>query len=386
MYNFVQYLAAASPVARLASGGFVLKMSSEHPQRVIGRGSSLAPQNRFEALSREADYEQLADSDELLAPERRIATEFLPDNAATIIRENDSPDIPFRYSINPYRGCEHGCAYCYARPTHETLGLNAGIDFETKVLVKHDAVTLLRKELNHRRWQCEPIMMSGVTDCYQPAERRFQLTRGILEVLLEARQPVCMITKNSLILRDLDLICRLAEHQLISVAVSVTTLDAELARILEPRTATPSARLRVLRDLSAAGVPVRAMLAPLIPGLTDCEIPAILEAVKAAGAGGAGFVMLRLPFAVAPIFMHWLREHRPLAAERVESLIRQMRGGKLYKSEFGQRMRGSGSYAEGVAKTFHIFLHKLGLDRPWPELDTSQFRPPETVRGQKRLF
>jgi DNA repair photolyase len=361
-------------------------MPREFPQRVVGRGSSLSPANRFESLSRETDYEQLATDDELLAPERRLATEFLPDNAATIIRENDSPDIPFRYSINPYRGCEHGCAYCYARPTHETLGMNAGIDFETKVLVKHDAVTLLRKELNNRRWQCEPIMMSGVTDCYQPAERRFQLTRGLLEVLLEAHQPVCMITKNSLILRDLDLIRRMAENNLISVAISVTTLDAELARTLEPRTASPDARLRALRELAAAGVPVRAMLAPLIPGLTDCEIPAILAAVKAAGAGGAGFVMLRLPFAVAPIFMHWLRENRPLAAERVESLIRQMRGGKFYKSEFGERMRGSGSYAEGVAKTFNVFLNKLGLDQPWPHLDTSQFRPPEIVHGQRRLF
>ncbi len=361
-------------------------MSGEHSSRFIGRGSSLAPPNRFESLCQQVDFEQLAERDELLAPERRVPTVFLPDNAASIIRENDSPDIPFRYSINPYRGCEHGCAYCYARPTHETLGLNAGLDFETKVLVKHDAVALLRKELNHRRWQCEPIMMSGVTDCYQPAERRFRLTRGILEVLLEARQPVCLITKNSLVLRDLDLLRQLAEKNLVSVALSITTLDAELARTLEPRTATPAARLRALRELSAAGVPARAMLAPLIPGLTDCEIPAILEAVQAAGARGAGFVMLRLPYAVAPIFMHWLAEHRPLAKERVESLIRQMRGGKLYKAEFGQRMRGSGTYAESVAKTFQIFLHKLGLDQPWPDLDTSQFRPPKTVNGQLRLF
>jgi DNA repair photolyase len=195
-----------------------------------------------------------------------------------------------------------------------------------------------------------------------------------------------MITKNSLILRDLDLICQLADHKLISVAVSITTLDPELARTLEPRTAAPAARLRAVRELSAAGVPVRAMLAPIIPGLTDCEIPSILEAVKGAGVGGAGFVMLRLPYAVAPIFMNWLREHRPLAAERVESLIRDMRGGKLYKAEFGQRMRGSGTYADGVARTFNVFLQKFGLDRPWPELDTSQFRPPEMQPGQMRLF
>jgi len=361
-------------------------MALHHSTRYVGRGSNLAPPNRFESVRQETDWEQLAADDELLADERRVPTVFLPDNAATIIRENDSPDIPFRYSINPYRGCEHGCAYCYARPTHETLGMNAGIDFETKVLVKHDAVPLLRKELNNRRWDCEPIMMSGVTDCYQPAERRFKLTRGILEVLLEAKQPVCMITKNSLILRDLDLIGPLAAENLISVAVSITTLDAELARTLEPRTATPAARLRTVRELSAAGVPVRAMLAPLIPGLTDCEIPAILEAAKDAGAHGASFVMVRLPYAVAPIFIAWLQEHRPLAAERVESLIRDMRGGKLYKAEWGARMRGSGSYADGIDRTFDVFVHKLGLDQPWPELDVSQFRPPQMAGGQKMLF
>src|SRR5262245_59017229 len=222
-------------------------MSLNKKPNIVGRGTSLAPPIRFESVHAEADWEQLAADDELLAPEHRLPTAFLPDNAATLIRENDSPDIPFRYSINPYRGCEHGCAYCYARPGHETLGLNAGIDFETKVLVKHDAVALLRKELNHRRWQCSPIMMSGVTDCYQPAERRFKLTRGILEVLLEARQPVCMITKNSLILLDLGIIRPMAEQRLISVAISVTTLDAELARTLEPRTATPAARLRAMR-------------------------------------------------------------------------------------------------------------------------------------------
>jgi DNA repair photolyase len=384
MYNFVHFVAASCVLHDLSP--VLTTMPSESERRYVGRGSNLAPPNRFESVRQEADWEQLAADDDLLADERRVPTVFLPDNAATIIRENDSPDIPFRYSINPYRGCEHGCAYCYARPTHETLGMNAGIDFETKVLVKHDAATLLRKELNNRRWQCEPIMMSGVTDCYQPAERRFKLTRGILEVLLEARQPVCMVTKNSLILRDVDIIRPLAEQHLISVAVSVTTLDAELARTLEPRTATPAARLRAVRELSAVGVPVRAMLAPLIPGLTDCEMPAILEAAKDAGALGASFVIVRLPHAVAPIFMAWLRQHRPLAAERVESLIREMRGGKLYKAEFGSRMRGSGPYAEGIAKTFDVFVKKLGLDQPWPELDVTQFRPPQMIGGQMRLF
>src|SRR5689334_6792507 len=190
-------------------------MESREKTSFVGRGSNLSPPNRFETIHQETDWEQLATDDELLADVRRVPTVFLPDHAATIIRENDSPDIPFRYSINPYRGCEHGCVYCYARPTHETLGMNAGIDFETKVLVKHEAPAMLRKELNNRRWQCEPIMMAGVTDCYQPAERRFELTRGILEVLLEARQPVCMVTKNSLILRDLDIIAPMAAQNLV---------------------------------------------------------------------------------------------------------------------------------------------------------------------------
>lgn len=363
-----------------------MNIPGEIPRRTVGRGTSLTPPNRFEAVRQEADWEQIATDDELLADQRRVPTVFLPDHAKTLIRENDSPDIPFRYSLNAYRGCEHGCAYCYARPTHETLGMNAGLDFETKVLVKQDAAALLRQELNHPRWRCEPIMMSGVTDCYQPAERRFKLTRGILQVLLEAKQPVCMVTKNALVLRDLDILAPMAAENLVSVAISITTLDAELARTLEPRTATPAARLRAVRELSAAGVPVGAMLAPMIPGLTDNEMPAILEAAKEAGACGAGFVMLRLPYAVAPIFMAWLQEHRPLAAQRVESLIREMRGGQLYQAEWGQRMRGNGPYAEGIAKTFGVFTHKLGLDQPWPKLDVSQFRPPMDPWGQRRLF
>jgi DNA repair photolyase len=352
----------------------------------VGRGASLAPPNRFETTRSEADYEQLAADDELLAGEQRLPTVFLPDNATSLIRENDSPDIPFRYSLNPYRGCEHGCAYCYARPTHETLGMNAGIDFESQVLVKHDAVSLLRRELNKKSWQCEPIMISGVTDCYQPAERKFKLTRGILEVMLEAHQPVCLITKNSLVLRDVDLLAGLAAKKLVGVAISVTTLDAELARTLEPRTATPAAKLRAIRELAAAGVPVRAMVAPIIPGLTDSEIPAILQAVKEAGALAAGYTMLRLPLAVAPIFQAWLQQHRPQAAARIESLIRDMRGGKLNDSRFGSRMRGRGAYADGIARSFELFRDRLGLNAPWESLDCSQFRPPELSSGQLRLF
>ncbi|MCI0358347.1 MAG: PA0069 family radical SAM protein [Planctomycetaceae bacterium] len=361
-------------------------MAEQSTTRFVGRATNLAPPNRFVREQQLADFEQLAADDELLADERAVPTVFLPDRSATLIRENDSPDIPFRFSINPYRGCEHGCAYCYARPTHETLGMNAGLDFETIILVKHDAVELLRKELNRKGWTAEPIMMSGVTDCYQPAERQFRLTRGILEVLFEAHQPVCLITKNSLVCRDIDILAPLAERRLVGVAISITTLDAELARTLEPRTATPAARLRAIRELSAAGVSVRAMVAPIIPGLNDAEIPAILSAAKEAGACGAGHVMLRLPLNVAPVFMHWLQTHRPLAAERIESLIRAVRGGKLNDARFGSRMSGSGPYADGIEKTFDLFVHKLGLDAPSLPLDSSQFRPPRLAGGQLRLF
>ncbi|MCE9526154.1 MAG: PA0069 family radical SAM protein [Planctomycetales bacterium] len=351
-----------------------------------GRGATTSPPNRFESVHSQIDYEQLAADDELLADERKVRTVFLPDNSKTLIRENDSPDVSFRYSINPYRGCEHGCVYCYARPSHETLGMNAGLDFESKILVKHDAVELLRKELNHPKWQPESITISGVTDCYQPAERKFKLTRGILEVLLEARQPATLITKNSLLVRDTDILAPMAERNLIAAALSITTLDADLARTMEPRTATPQAKLRAIRELSAAGVPIRVMIAPLIPGLTDHELPQIMQAVKEAGAQGVGYVMLRLPFAVSPLFIDWLRTHRPLQAEKVEGLIRSVRGGKLYNSAWGERMRGTGPYAEGIDASFDLFAKKFGLDSPWTPLDCSQFKPPKLPGGQMRLF
>ncbi len=248
------------------------------PARHVGRGVASSPPNRFERVHAESDLDGLEPGDELTTDHRPVPTTFLPNATRRIICENDSPDVPFRFSINPYRGCEHGCAYCYARPGHETLGLNAGLDFETKILVKEDAPRLLREELAHPAWQGEPITLSGVTDCYQPAERQYRLTRGCLEVLLEARQPCGIITKNALVLRDLDLLVPLAERNLVHVFLSVTTLDESLARRLEPRTATPSARLRAIGRLAAAGVPVGVMVAPIIPGLTDSEMPAILAA------------------------------------------------------------------------------------------------------------
>lgn len=351
---------------------------------IVGRGSHIAPPNRYEQTRLEDDFEQ-CEGEELLAA-RRVPTEFLPDRTQRIITENDSPDVGFRYSINPYRGCEHGCSYCYARPSHELLGLNAGIDFETKVLVKHDAARLLRDELSASGWRGEQIILSGVTDCYQPAERRFRITRSLLEVMLEARQAVSLITKNALVLRDLDLLRPLAELHLVQVCLSITTLNSELARTMEPRTATPAAKLRAIAELSRAGVPVGVMVAPVIPGLTDTEMPQILRAAKDAGAQSAGYVLLRLPWTVQPVFLEWLSANRPAVKQRVESLIRETRDGKLYDSAWKARQRGQGAYAEQIGQTFKVFTRKLGLDRPLRPLDTTQFKPPRPSSGQLSLF
>ena len=363
-------------------------MDEPKPRRskTVGRGAQINPANRFERVRTEDDFEQCSPDDELLAERRRVLTEFLPNHTGRIIAENDSPDVGFRYSINPYRGCEHGCAYCYARPGHETLGLNAGLDFETKILVKHDAPARLREELAEPSWTAETICISGVTDCYQPAERKFRLTRGCLEVLLEARQPLGIISKNVLMLRDLDLLVPLAERRLVRVFLSITTLDAELARTMEPRTATPQAKLDALRKLSAAGIPVGVMVAPVVPGLTDQEMPAILQAASEAGALVAGYVLLRLPLAVRPIFEDWLERNYPLKAQRVVGLIRSTRQGRMYKADFGSRMCGDGAYAEQIAQTFKVFAHKYGLDDQVPPLDNSQFRPPLSASGQMSLF
>ncbi len=358
-----------------------------HPshQRTIGRGAGVNPPNRFERVRTDEDLEQL-DASEVSDEPRRVATVFLPNESRRLITENDSPDVPFRYSINPYRGCEHGCAYCYARPGHETLGMNAGLDFETRILVKHDAPQLLRAELAAASWRGEHITLSGVTDCYQPAEREFRLTRGCLEVMLEARQTVGIITKNALVTRDLDVLAALAAQNLVHVYLSITTLDAELARTLEPRTATPRARLRAIEELAAAGVPVGLMTAPIIPGLNDQEIPAILQAARSAGARSAGYVLLRLPFAVRPIFEDWLARHYPDHAPRVLALIRSTRDGRMNDPQFGSRMRGQGEYAQQIAQAFKVFRKKAGLDPSLPPLDASRFTPPRLAGGQLRLF
>ncbi len=358
------------------------------PNRPIatGRGTAMSPPNRFESTSFELDLEQLEHDDDYLDQLRRPPTEYIPDRSRTIVAENDSPDIGFRFSMNPYRGCAHGCSYCYARPYHEYLGLNAGLDFETKILVKESAPELFREFLSRDAWRPEPISLSGVTDCYQPAEREFRLTRACLEVALAARQPVTIVTKNALIARDLDILSAMAALRLVHVSFSITTLDADLARVMEPRTSTPAARLRAMKVLSKKGVPIRVMTAPIIPGLNESEIPALLEAAKDSGARAAGYIMLRLPLAVEPIFLEWLERTQPLRRTKVEHAIRQVRDGNLSDACFGSRMSGTGVRAAQIAKLFRLFTRRFKLDGELPELDCSLFRPPRPVIGQLRLF
>ena len=349
-------------------------------------GSRIDPPNRFERTHVEPDLEHVAGDEEYLQQRDNRHIEYLADASQSIVSENDSPDVPFRYSLNPYRGCIHGCSYCYARNSHEYLGFNAGLDFETKIVVKHDAPRLFREFLARDSWQPETITFSGVTDCYQPAERQFRLTRQCLEVALECRQPIGIITKNALIVRDVALLRELAAERLVHAFLSITTLDAELARAMEPRTSIPAARLKAIETLAAAGVPVGVMVAPIIPALNDAEIPAILQAAKGAGAQTADYVLLRLPLTVAPVFHEWLHRTRPLEAARVEARIRDTRGGKVNTSQWGERMRGSGEMAEQICAMFRLFTQQFGLDGSLPPQDFTRFRPPASRAGQLRLF
>jgi DNA repair photolyase len=360
-------------------------MGNKRPE-AKGRGSQLNPPNRFGGPVHELDLGEVEQDEEYLESLRNRPTEYLPDRSRSIVTENDSPDVGFRYSINPYRGCSHGCSYCYARQTHEYLGLNAGLDFETRIFVKEDAPDLFRAFLCQERWVPEPIAISGNTDCYQPAEREFRLTRRCLEVAAESRQPISIITKNALILRDLDILGAMASKSLVHVNVSVTTLDADLVRSMEPRTSTPAARLRAIKALREADVPVRVLVAPIIPGLNDCEIPSILAAAEDAGAQHAAFTMLRLPLTVAPVFQEWLAREQPGRARKIEGRIREMRGGKLNSSEFGDRMRGTGEMARQIASLFKLLARRHGLDRGLPPYDCTRFRPPRTTSGQLWLF
>ncbi len=334
-----------------------------------GRGAADDPPNRFQRLSIEPDPEFAAES-------AGRKTEYYRDSSRSVLTSNDSPDVPFDWSLNPYRGCEHGCSYCYARPTHEYLGFSAGLDFESRILVKEDAPELLRRALARRSWAPVALAMSGVTDPYQPVERRLGITRGCLEVLEESRHPVSIVTKGLGIERDIDLLASLAGHRAVFVTLSITTLDRRLQRVMEPRASPPEHRLRAIRALRNAGVPVGVNIAPVIPGLTEHEIPAILEASALAGAESAAMLMLRLPGAVERVFVQWLREHLPDRADKVLNRLRDVHGGRLSDPRFGHRMRGSGSHAEQIRQLFKVSRRRLNMDRRPDPLSTSAFRRP----------
>jgi len=342
-----------------------------------GRGAPRDLPNRFEKLAIDLDPDVVQPDPETegeATPNPK--TIFLDDTTESIIVKNDSPDVGFSAGINPYRGCEHGCAYCYARPYHEYLGFSAGLEFETKIMVKRRAAELLRQELSRPKYQPQVLGMSGVTDCYQPAERHFRITRSCLEVLAEFRNPVSIITKNFLVTRDLDLFKELAGFNAVHVFISITTLNADLAAKMEPRASRPQHRLRAVEMLARAGVPVGVMVAPIIPGLNDREMPAVLEAAKAAGASEAGYTMLRLPYGVKDVFQDWLKIHFPEKLERILGSVRSVRGGKLNSSDFATRMRGEGPYAEQLRQMFHVFRERLGFGARMHGLSTDHFRRP----------
>jgi len=346
-------------------------MTKNHDVPVDGRGAPGNPENRFHDVRRELDPEN-------------TDVETPPDPDTTVIRErpksiltsNDSPDVGFEKSLNPYRGCEHGCVYCYARPTHEMLDMSAGLDFESRIIVKENAPELLREELAAPSYDPQVVSISGVTDPYQPLEEEFELTRGCLEVFSACSNPVGIVTKNDLVLRDLDLLTELAGDRAVVVNVSVTSLDPELCGVMEPRTSRPHRRLQTIRELSDAGVPVNVMIAPVVPGLTDEEIPEILDAAAEAGAASAGYVVLRLPRAVKDLFRDWLDEHLPARKEKVLNRVRSLRGGDLNDTSFHSRMTGEGIYAEQIANLFEVGCQQAGLDEERPSLNTDAFSPP----------
>lgn len=356
---------------------------------IHGRGTAENPRSRFETLSIEpsapvgpggADGRDEGPRD-VSGPETR----YLRDRSRSVLTRNDSPDVGFDVSLNPYRGCEHGCVYCYARPTHEYLGFSAGLDFESRILVKVNAADLLRSELAAPSWRPRTIAMSGVTDPYQPVERKLEITRDCLEVLAEARQPVSIVTKSRLVLRDRDVLMELADHEAARVTLSVTTLDEQLRRSLEPRAPTPEARLDAIEKLAAAGIPVGVFVAPVIPGLTEHELPSILEAAAERGARHAGYVPLRLPHGVSELFEAWLERHSPDRKEKVLNRVRSMRGGRLNDPRFGTRMKGEGEWARQLNSLHAVTCDRLELNRDTSGLSTASFRAPRTG-PQMELF
>ncbi|MDP9196028.1 MAG: PA0069 family radical SAM protein [Pseudomonadota bacterium] len=354
-------------------------MTQDHESKcpvLRGRGSNLNPAGRYETEARSVDGEYL----DILAQEEnledgiQVETRIHRDTSRSVISTNDSPDVGMEATLNPYRGCEHGCIYCYARPTHEYLGLSAGVDFESRIFVKEDAARLLEHELASKSWMPKVITLSGVTDAYQPLEKKLSITRSCLEVLRDFRNPAAIITKNALVLRDADIFQDMAAWNGICVNISVTTLDRELARKMEPRASQPALRLKAIETLAGKGIPVNVMVGPVLPGLTDHEIPAILKSVADAGANSAYYTMLRLPYGVKDLFTRWMEDNYPQRAAKVLGHVRDVRDGKLNNSDFGSRMRGTGAHADKVANLFRMFRKRHGLDRPFPSLSTHHFR------------
>ena len=346
-----------------------------------GRGARTNASGRYERYAREAFDDGWAEEE--IRPVETIVT---PELAKTIISRNQSPDISFDQSVNPYRGCEHGCSYCYARPNHAYVGLSPGVDFETKLFVKANAAELLKKEFSKPSYRPRTIMLGGVTDIYQPIERGYGVTRSILQVMERWRHPTALITKSQLVIRDLDILGPMAARGLAKVALSVTTLERRIARVMEPRAAAPHRRIEAIRALSEAGVPATVMVAPIIPGINDSEIEAILEEAARAGATGAGYVVLRLPLEIKDLFRDWLERYFPDRAVRVMNIVRQMRGGRDYDPKWGKRQKGEGPYAKLIAAKFATACRRLGLDKPRLPLDHTQFRRPIEAGGQQDLF
>ncbi len=357
-------------------------MQSVDDKKKTHRGAGFNPQLRYQQNEKESIDDGWYHDEEVPA----LKTEILIDKTKTIITRNTSPDVPFAQSINPYRGCEHGCIYCFARPTHAYLDLSPGLDFETKLVIKPDAAKLLRQELAKNNYVCDTIAMGTNTDPYQPIEIEHRITRQIIEVLAECNHPLSIVTKSALIERDIDLLQPMAKKNLVHVMVSVTTLDKQLASTMEPRAAVPQRRLQTIQRLTQAGIPTGVLVAPIIPFLNDAEIEAIVAAVADAGANSLAYVFLRLPIEVKDLFYDWLLQHYPLKAERIMQRIRDSRNGKEYDAGFGQRMTGSGQYVELIQQRFALAIKKAGLNDGYVALDTTQFKPPRVDSPQLSLF
>lgn len=356
-------------------------MNNLNKRNIKSRGTELNPKNRFEQLFIDYDDPETEHFDE---DEKKVPTMFFEDSSQTILVKNDSPDLSFNYGINPYRGCEHGCVYCFARPTHEYLGFSSGLDFETKIMIKKDAAVLLDKEFRKKSWVPQRIMFSGNTDCYQPIERKLKITRACIEVFQQFNHPLGLITKNALVTRDIDILSQMAKLSLAEVVISVTTLDRELSRKLEPRTSVPSVRLDIIKKLAGEGVPVGVNVAPIIPGLTDEEVPAIVKACSESGATFAAMEILRLPYSVKELFLKWLDKNIPSKKTKIISRITEIREGKLNDSRFGSRMIGTGKYAESISRLFKVSCDKYVMNKTRHKLDYSLFRVPS--QGQIEMF